>query len=422
MTRSASRLSRVLLLSIAPVLLFVVVLLAGACAPPEASRSGETGSGGRAQPGGMGGGGAPGNGGQSMPGGSGGAAGAGSGGTASVDPSAGSGGSMAGAGGAPGGDAGGVPGEAGPGTEPPAGPPGVGSDPGSEGDGDVTIAPPYADAPELAARPGVPVGTLTRFTMSSTDSKLFPGIKGPYMRNVAVYVPKQYVPGTEAAFIIAQDGKNYIPRLPPVLDNLIADKKLPIMVAIMIDNGGGDSKGSERGLEYDTASEKYAVFVETEVLPRVEMEAKVKLTKNPDGRAALGGSSGGSAAFAMGWFRPDLYHKILTYSGTYVNQQSPTDPKLPHGCWEFHEHLIPESDPKPLRVWLEAGEKDNGAGSSAAGLHNWVLANQNMAKVLAAKKYHYRFVFAKGAGHVDAKVVQQTLAGAMLWLWRGYPI
>jgi hypothetical protein len=83
---------------------------------------------------------------------------------------------------------------------------------------------------------------------------------------------------------------------------------------------------------------------------------------------------------------------------------------LPHGAWEFHEHLIPQSDPRPLRIWLEAGENDNGAGSSAAGLHNWVLANQNMAKVLAAKHYHYRFEYAKTAGHVDQKVVSQTLA------------
>jgi hypothetical protein len=30
--------------------------------------------------------------------------------------------------------------------------------------------------------------------------------------------------------------------------------------------------------------------------------------------------------------------------------------------------------------------------------------------------------YAKAAGHVDGKVVAQTLPEAMLWLWRGYPI
>jgi enterochelin esterase family protein len=34
-------------------------------------------------------------------------------------------------------------------------------------------------------------------------------------------------------------------------------------------------------------------------------------------------------------------------------------------------------------------------------MHDWVVANENMAKVLAAKGYHYQFVFARNAGHVD---------------------
>ena len=37
-------------------------------------------------------------------------------------------------------------------------------------------------------------------------------------------------------------------------------------------------------------------------------------------------------------------------------------------------------------------------------MHDWVLANENMAKVLAAKGYHYQFVFAKNAGHTDRTV------------------
>jgi enterochelin esterase family protein len=303
----------------------------------------------------------------------------------------------------------------------PASPTTIG-DPGSEGDGDFKIGPTYAPAPEYTSKPGVPAGTVTTFQMKSADSKFFPGLNGPFTRNVAVYVPKQYVPGTPAPFIVAQDGKNWVPRLSATLDNLINDHKLPVMIAICVDNGGGDSKGSERGLEYDTVSGKYAEFVNAEVLPRVEMEAKVKLTTDPEGRATLGGSSGGAAAFSMGWFHPELFRRILTYSGTYVNQQSPTSAMYPHGAWEYHEHLIPGSEPKPLRVWLEAGSNDNGAGSSAAGLHNWVLANQNMAKVLAAKHYHYRFEYAQGAGHVDGKAVSQTLPEAMLWLWRGYPL
>ena len=55
-------------------------------------------------------------------------------------------------------------------------------------------------------------------------------------------------------------------------------------------------------------------------------------------------------------------------------------------------------------------------------LHNWVMANDRMAAALKDKKYHYRYVFAEGAGHVDRKVVNQTLPEALLWLWEGYSV
>jgi enterochelin esterase family protein len=305
-----------------------------------------------------------------------------------------------------------------PAAKPATAPPPAAADPNA--DGDFVIGPTYSDAPEMTVQPGIPTGTLTKFTMASEESKIYPGLRGPYTRNVTVYVPSQYVPGTEAPFIVAQDGKSWTARLQPILDNMIHEGRLPVMVAIMIDNGGGDGKGSERGLEYDTVSETYATFVESEVLPRVEREAKVKLTHDPEGRATMGGSSGGAAAFTMAWFRPDLYHRVLTYSGTYVNQQSPVNEASPHGAWEYHEHLIPESEPKPLRIWLEVGENDNGSRSPEEGFHNWVLANQRMAKVLAAKHYHYRYEFAPAARHVDKRVVFQTLPGALRWLWQGY--
>ena len=163
----------------------------------------------------------------------------------------------------------------------------------------------------------------------------------PYTRRVAVYVPKQYVPGTAAPFIVGADGPDRA--LFTALDNLIAQHRVPVMIAISISNGSGDAQGSERGLEYDTMSGLYAEFVEKEVLPLVEKQYNVKLTKDPEGRATMGGSSGGSCALIMAWYHPELYHRVLTYSGTYVNQQWPSNPETPHGAWEFHEHLIPNS-------------------------------------------------------------------------------
>jgi enterochelin esterase-like enzyme len=297
----------------------------------------------------------------------------------------------------------------------------------------------------MTVQEGVPQGTVFNFTMASTESKIYPGIAreqgtygtpdpenpakmvvttshpAPYTRRIAVYVPKQYVPGTAAPFIVGADGPDR--GLFTALDNLIAQKRVPVMVAISIGNGSGDAQGSQRGMEYDTMSGLYAEFVEKEVLPRVEQEASVKLTKDPEGRATMGGSSGGSAALIMAWYHPEWYHRVLTYSGTYVNQQWPFNPETPGGAWDFHERLIPNSPRKPLRIWMEVGDRDNyNPNTMRDNMHDWVLANQRMAKVLADKGYHYQFVFATNAGHTDGAVKRQTLPQALEYLWQGYPI
>jgi len=183
-----------------------------------------------------------------------------------------------------------------------------------------------------------------------------------------------------------------------------------------------DAQGSERGLEYDTMSGKYAEFVETEVLPLVEKQCNVKLTKDPEGRATMGCSSGASCAIIMAWYHPEWYHRVLSYSGTFVNQQWPHNTETPGGAWDLHEKLIPNSPVKPIRIWMEVGDRDLfNPNSMRDNMHDWVLANEHMAKVLAEKGYHYQFVFAKNAGHCDGGVKQQTLPEALEYLWKGYP-
>ncbi|HVS37024.1 MAG TPA: alpha/beta hydrolase-fold protein [Gemmataceae bacterium] len=286
-------------------------------------------------------------------------------------------------------------------------------------DGDSKIAPPYMDAPELTVKDGVPKGVIHDFTMDSADSKIYPGLNGPYKRKVWVYIPAGYVADTPAPFMVIQDAMQR-DAMTKILDNMINDKRLPPMIAVFITSGGGDGKGSERGLEYDAVSGTYSDFIETEVLPRIEKDYHVKFTTDPEGRATMGGSSGAACAFTMAWFHPERYHRVLSYSGTFVAQESPENPKSPHGAWEYHEHFIPMSDAKPIRVWLEVGENDIGSKRDEASLHNWVMANDRMAAALKDKKYHYQYVFAAGAGHVDGKVVRQTLPEALLWLWQGY--
>ena len=168
--------------------------------------------------------------------------------------------------------------------------------------GNFVIGPTHNPAHEMSVQPGVPQGTVHEFTMESKDSKVYPGIArapgsrsmvdpndpakrivnsgpAPYTRRVAVYVPQQYVAGTIAPLIVGADGPDQM--LFTALDHLIAQKRVPPMVAVSVGNGSGDAQGSQRGLEYDTMSGLYAEFVETEVLPLVEKQYKVRITKDP---------------------------------------------------------------------------------------------------------------------------------------------
>jgi enterochelin esterase-like enzyme len=304
-----------------------------------------------------------------------------------------------------------------------------------EAEGNFIIGPTHRPAPEMGpVAEGQPKGTVYKFTLSSKDSKFYPGVARDevppggastggdavvtnhpqaYQRTVSVYVPAQYVPGTEAPVMITTDGDG---RAFNVLDHLIPQKKLPVMIVVAIPPGGPDGRGGERNLEYDTVSGKYSDFVETEVLPMAEKIAHVKLTKDPDGRAVMGTSSGAAASMSMAWFHPERYHRVLTFSGTFTNNQWPLDPAFPHGAWGFHETLIPGSPVKPLRIYLEVGDRDNFSGP----MRDWVEANENMARVLADRGYHYKFVFARGAGHTDRPTIAQLYPTALQWIWQGY--
>ena len=320
-----------------------------------------------------------------------------------------------------------------------------GAVPPADAYGNFVVGPTYTPAAEMTVQPGVPQGTIHNFTMESTDSKIYPGIRreqgtfgtpdpnnpakldvttsapAPYTRRVAVYIPQQYTPGTLVPFIVGADGPD--PLLFTALDNLIAQKRVPVMVAISISNGSGDAQGSQRGLEYDTMSGRYAEFVETEVLPLVEKQYNVRLTRDPDARATTGCSSGAAAAMAMAWYRNDLYHRVLSYSGTFVNQQWPYNPQTPGGAWEFHRSLIPKSPVKPLRIWMHVSDRDLlNPNVMRDDMHDWVVANQHMAKVLADKGYKYQFVFARNSGHCDRAMKLQTLPNALEFVWKDYPL
>jgi enterochelin esterase-like enzyme len=315
---------------------------------------------------------------------------------------------------------------------------------GTEGDGIYTNGPAYKIDPDLTDR-GSPKGKSFEFSMALADSRIFKGDDKTLepqnkavrkTRKIFVYVPAAYQDGTKAPVLIIHDGPGQLNLVRHALDNLTISKdpnrKLPAFVAIAVENGGNDGKNSERGLEYDTMSDRLARFIHDEVLPAVVNNADIKtaypkfaLTENPWGRAVIGCSSGGAAALTMGWFRPDWFRRLICYSGTFVDQQdddAAEEAKFPLGAWEYHSSmkLIETSEKKPLRIFTHVSENDIRPKDAEETHHNWVMAGHRIAAALKAKGYNHRFVFTLGTGHCDRRVFEQTLADTLVWTWRGY--
>jgi iron(III)-enterobactin esterase len=302
-------------------------------------------------------------------------------------------------------------------------------DPGTAGDGEIDVGPNYTDSPDGKLKAGAPAGFSVSFTLTSAQSAIFKGddFTPPltFSRQIKVFVPQQYVDGSESPFMVSSDG--FYGGLQTVVQNLAGDPspdhRVPPLVIIGIQNGPDVHPDSERSLEYDTVSDRYWRFVTKEVIPAVlantALKAKFpnfKLTSDPNGRGGYGCSSGGPAVMGLAWFGD--FNRVFSFSGSLVALQKTAD--HPDGAWEYPSMVSAAPARPDLRVFLEVGEHDNGYTSDEASHRNWVIANKNMAAALMAKGNHTRFVFAKGAGHCDSAARNQVMPEGLIWLWRGY--
>ncbi len=267
------------------------------------------------------------------------------------------------------------------------------------GGSEVEVWATHRDAIE---QPGVPKGKLTQ--MPKWTSKIFEGTT----RDWWVYVPAQYTPDKPACVMIFQDGQNPKNYMPVIFDNLIHKGDIPVMVGVFISPGVRADGRPNRAFEYDTLSDQYARFLLEEILP--EVEKTLKLKKDAESRAITGISSGGIAAFTAAWERPNEFHKVLSWVGSFVN--------IAHGA-TFREGghnypaLIRKTPKKNIRVFLQDGENDL---DNANG--NWPLANKTMAKALEFAGYDYQFVM--GNGFHSPNHGRAILPDSLRWLWRDY--
>ncbi|HEU4752190.1 MAG TPA: alpha/beta hydrolase-fold protein, partial [Armatimonadota bacterium] len=239
------------------------------------------------------------------------------------------------------------------------------------------------------------------------------------VRKYWIYVPSQYDPAKPACVLVFQDGQratnpNGVLRVQNVMDNLIHRKEMPVTIGIFITPGQrgdeypesiGFGNPNNRSVEYDSLGDAYARFLVEEMLP--EVGKKYNLTRDPEGRAIGGASSGAICAFTVAWERPDAFRKVISLIGSF------TDIRGGH----VYPELVRKSEKKPIRIFIQDGVNDNRNPNNPN--RDWHLQNQAMVAALKEKGYDMTYVFGEG-GHSDNHG-GAILPDIMRWLWRDYP-
>lgn len=284
--------------------------------------------------------------------------------------------------------------------------------------------------PESYQQSGVPTGTLSE--KITHISKIYDGMKSEYW----IYVPAQYKPENPAALMVFQDGGGYIHRdgnnpALNVIDNLVAEKKIPVMICVFINPGDitdspgtptynfvkgysdrwkRDLKDSMRSTLYDTVSDRYARYLRDEVL--ADVAAKYNIRKDSYSRAISGLSSGGICAFNAAWQMPEQFSRVISWIGSFESIQWKEDASVVDGGQDYPEKVLHE-DKRNIRVWLQ-----DGANDLDVLYGNWPLANLRLATALKFKEYDFHLSFGEGThntAHGAAEFPEE-----MIWLWRDY--
>jgi enterochelin esterase-like enzyme len=269
----------------------------------------------------------------------------------------------------------------------------------------ITVAEPYEPGPDAQPKAGVPEGGLSAHRHRGVA--VYPGVERGYQ----VYVPAQYDATQPACLLVFQDGAGYLAAgtsARTVLDNLIHARQMPVTIAVFVEPGehgpglpiyGGQSN---RSVEYDSTDDAYARFLVDELLPAAL--AGLNVTTDPQGRAICGISSGAQCAFTAAWHRPDVFSKVISHIGSYVDIR---------GGHEWPTR-IRKTAAKALRVYLQDGDNDLDIVYG-----HWLHANRQMAAALAYAGYDHQLVIGSG-GH-SLKHGGALLPDALRWLWRDHP-
>jgi enterochelin esterase-like enzyme len=217
----------------------------------------------------------------------------------------------------------------------------------------------------LSAWPTVPAGKLEEGSLGG--------------RRIWVYTPPGYDAAAKTPYdlLIAFDGREYVEdiALPAILDALLAEKKAPAFVAVLIDNGTGAPRLADLGNR-----ESFAEFLSGQLIPYVRERWTV--TRDPRHTIVAGSSAGGLAAAFVAYRHPEVFGNVLSQSGAFW--RGPEASNEPPFEWLTGQYAA--SPRKDTRFVLEVGSRES-AGALGGSAPSILEANRRLRDTLLRKGY-----------------------------------
>jgi enterochelin esterase family protein len=202
-------------------------------------------------------------------------------------------------------------------------------------------------------------------------------------RDIWIYTPPSYdaKATTPYPLIIAFDGFEYrdtMP-LPFILDTLLAAKKAPAFVAVLIDNGESGTRIADLG-----NAQAMVDFLGRQLVPYVR--SRFRVTTDPHRVIVTGSSAGGLGSAFVAFERPDLFGNVLSQSGAFWRGAEASN----DAPYEWLTSQVAASPKKDVRFYMDVGELEDHATLGGSG-PNFRDANRRLRDALKAKGYNVTY-------------------------------
>ena len=218
-------------------------------------------------------------------------------------------------------------------------------------------------------------------------------------RPVWLYTPASFDPGKSYPLLVIMDGDAYtsLVPMPTILDNLIAARAIPPVVAVLLGNASNDGREVEMN-----CNKKWSDSLVKETLPWLRTHHNLRFT---DGNVTIiGDSLSGLAAACAARDYPTVFGKVISQSGSYYRAPAGQEP-------EWLARRIAAGPAIPVQFYLEIGLLETASIPSRDP--SMLTANRHIRDVLMAKGNHVHYVeHYSGHEHLSWRA---TIADALIY-------